>query len=531
MLLFQSSVSLCIPFIMPNVEEATQRTGSAVVYIRVSTDRQVQGASLETQERDCRLMCERNGWELLRLFREEGESAKTADRPQLQELLTFCRISKPRPDYVVVHHIDRWARNGQDHDMLRNYLLRLGVKLRSYSQRLGEDPYGQFYERIMSGQAELDNKLRGERSLAGMKTRLQGGRWPFKAPLGYINGRDSAGNKTLIPDPERAPFISQAFDLFATALHTREQVRTQMNALGLRSVNDKPLSPETFSRILRNPRYAGILSVSGWDIESQADYKPLVSVKVFHRVQEILNGRSISITARNRNNPDFPLRNFVRCGTCHKPLTASWSKGKMGVKYAYYRCQNRKCPSPVNVRRQDLEDAFIGFLRQQQPDAGYLSLFNRVVLDVWNAKQADSVALIHQFESQVNELKERKKKLMDAFVYRQAINREDYEQMRTPLAEELAVAELNLGRARLDEVEVEKVLDFAENLLLDTAGVWQSCSLEQKQRLQQVLFPQGVEFADGVYRTQETSFLFKGLPSGTPINEVFGSATGNRTRV
>ena len=513
---------------MSNVEPTNPRTGSAVIYIRVSTDRQVQGASLETQERDCRLMCERNGWEVIRLFREEGESAKTADRPQLQELLTYCRVSKPRPDYVVVHNIDRWARNGQDHDMMRAFLIKLGVKLRSYSQRLGETPYDQFYERIMSGQAQLDNQLRGERSLAGMKTRLQGGKWPFKAPLGYINGRDSAGNKTLLPDPDRAPFISQAFELFATALYTKEQVRAQMNALGLRSVNDKPLSPETFSRMLRNPRYAGILSVNGWEIESEADYKPLVSVEVFQRIQEILNGRRTSITARSRNNPDFPLRNFVRCGTCHKPLTASWSKGKMGVKYAYYRCQNRKCPAPVNVRRQDLEDAFIGFLRQQQPDAGYLQLFHKVVLDVWNAKQADSVALIHKFEKQVNEWKERKRKLIEAFVFRQAISREDYDQMRTPLVEDLAVAELNLGRARLDEVEVEKVLDFAENLLLNTAEAWQRCSLEQKQRLQQVLFPQGVEYADGLYRTQETSFLFKGLPSGTPINEVFGRTSHHR---
>src|ERR1035438_8814130 len=95
---------------MPNVEAVKQRTGSAVVYVRVSTDRQVHGASLETQERDCRLMCERNGWEVIRLFREEGESAKTADRPQLQELLTYCRVSKPRPDYVVVHNIERGVR-------------------------------------------------------------------------------------------------------------------------------------------------------------------------------------------------------------------------------------------------------------------------------------------------------------------------------------------------------------------------------------------------------------------------------------
>ena len=516
---------------MPNLESANQRTEYAVIYIRVSTDRQVEGASLETQERDCRLMCERNGWGVVRLFREEGESAKTADRPQLQELLTYCRVSKPRPDYVVVHHVDRWARNGQDHDMMRNFLIKLGVKLRSYSQRLGEDPYDQFYERIMSGQAELDNKLRGMRSLAGMKTRVQGGRWTFKAPLGYVNGVDAAGNKTLLPDPDRAHLASQAFELFATALYTKEQVRARVNALGLRSVNDKPLSAETFSRMLRNPRYAGILSVNGWEITAEGDYPPLVTVEVFRRVQEILTGRRVNITARSRNNPDFPLRNFVRCGRCQKPLTASWSKGKMGVKYAYYRCQNRKCESPANVRRQDMEDAFVDFLRQQQPDAGYLRLFHKVVLDVWNAKQADSVALIHKFENQVKELKERKRKLNEAFVFRQTITREDYDQMRTPLNEELAVAELNLGRARLDEVEVEKVVDFAENLLLNTPEAWQKCSLEQKQRLQQVLFPQGVEYAEGVYRTQEMSFLFKGLEGAQTTKDGFGSATGNRTRV
>jgi len=71
--------------------------------------------------------------------------------------------------------------------------------------------------------------------------------------------------------------------------------------------------------------------------------------------------------------------------------------------------------------------------------------------------------------------------------------------MRSPLNDEVATAELNLGQARVDEIEVVKVLDFAENLLLNTAGVWQVSSLAQKQRLQKVLFPMGIEFADGLY--------------------------------
>jgi hypothetical protein len=169
--------------------------------------------------------------------------------------------------------------------------------------------------------------------------------------------------------------------------------------------------------MLRNPRYAGILSVDRWEIESFGNYAPLVSPEVFQRIQDILSKRRVSITPRQRNNPDFPLRNFVQCGHCHKPLTASWSRGKMGMKYAYYRCQNRHCASPPNVRRADLEESFVEFLRQQQPNAEYLKLFHRVVLDVWNTKQADSIAMVRGLERQVNELKERKQKLRNAFVY------------------------------------------------------------------------------------------------------------------
>ena len=91
--------------------------------------------------------------------------------------------------------------------------------------------------------------------------------------------------------------------------------------------------------------------------------------------------------------------------------------------------------------------------------------------------------------------------------------------MRSALNEELAAVELRVGEARLDELEVDKVLEFAEGLLLNAAGVWERCSLDQKQRLQQVLFPKGVEYADGVYRTQETSFLFKSLAVDQAVKE------------
>src|SRR5215469_10538772 len=87
------------------------QTETAVVYVRVSTERQVGNASLETQEKVCREYCRKSGWEVLEVFREEGESAKTADRPELLAAMSFCRQRKPHPTYFVVHSVDRLARN------------------------------------------------------------------------------------------------------------------------------------------------------------------------------------------------------------------------------------------------------------------------------------------------------------------------------------------------------------------------------------------------------------------------------------
>ena len=65
----------------------------AVIYVRVSTKEQTENLSLPTQLRACEEYC-RQGYEVLERFHEEGESAKSTDRSQLQNLLTSCRLNK-----------------------------------------------------------------------------------------------------------------------------------------------------------------------------------------------------------------------------------------------------------------------------------------------------------------------------------------------------------------------------------------------------------------------------------------------------
>jgi len=75
----------------------------AVIYCRVSTKDQVQNLSLPTQRKACREYCERHGYTVAREFIEEGESAKTTARTQLQALLTYCRTNKGKVDVVVIY--------------------------------------------------------------------------------------------------------------------------------------------------------------------------------------------------------------------------------------------------------------------------------------------------------------------------------------------------------------------------------------------------------------------------------------------
>ncbi len=93
----------------------------AVIYCRVSTTEQAkEGNSLITQERACREYAERTGYTVTKVFVDSGESAKTADRPELKEMLSFCsKAAKNNISAVIVYKLDRLARNTNGHSHIR----------------------------------------------------------------------------------------------------------------------------------------------------------------------------------------------------------------------------------------------------------------------------------------------------------------------------------------------------------------------------------------------------------------------------
>src|SRR5215217_7891623 len=90
----------------------TSRTIRAAVYERVSSEEQVEGYSLDAQDRAGKHYCEAHCWEVAQIYRDEGRSARADDlakRPAFEQMLADAEDGLI--DVVVVHKLDRFARN------------------------------------------------------------------------------------------------------------------------------------------------------------------------------------------------------------------------------------------------------------------------------------------------------------------------------------------------------------------------------------------------------------------------------------
>ena len=115
--------------------------------------------------------------------------------------------------------------------------------------------------------------------------------------------------------------------------------------------------------------------------DEQGDFEPLISEGLFTRVQARLSGKRTTEVHRRLDDPDFPLRRFVRCESCNTPLTGSSPRGRR-KNYSSYSC--RKGCQGISVRKEALEGQFVRLLESLQPKPEYLNLFKAVVLDRWN---------------------------------------------------------------------------------------------------------------------------------------------------
>ena len=195
---------------------------------------------------------------------------------------------------------------------------------------------------------------------------------------------------------------------------SKQEVIARATEAGLRSRKGLKLSPQSFGQMMRNPIYVGKVESPDYDVSAKGNFEPLVDEATFYRAQAVLDGRIVVAGPRQRNHPDFPLRGFVRCEACGRPLTGSWSKGRNGH-YAYYHCQ-KPCRS-VNVSKATLEGAFVDELALLQPTPGYMRLVKDRIFYVWEQRRGEAKDRTAEQDRRVKAIQQKLDRLDEAFLY------------------------------------------------------------------------------------------------------------------
>ena len=327
----------------------------AVKYGRVSSkEQEKEGFSIPAQ------------WKLLdRYARSEGlrvvrdfvdiETAKKPGRPGFEEMVKFLKRSAVR--VLLVEKTDRLYRNLKDYVTMDD--LNIEIHFVKESVVLSKDSRSS--EKFMHGikvlmaKNYIDNL--SEETKKGMLEKAEQSIYPSFAPLGYRNVMGPNGKRIVETDPDVAPIIKQIFQWYTTGNYSISEVTQRAEAAGLVSRGSKKsISKSNIHSLLRKRFYTGSFDWNGKTYKGS--HEPLISIELFDRVQEILDGRYM--TKQKVSRHEFAFSGLVSCGHCGCALVAERKKGK----YVYYHCTGNKgkCIEPY-AREEVLEKCFADLLK------------------------------------------------------------------------------------------------------------------------------------------------------------------------
>ena len=463
----------------------------AVAYLRVSSTSQIDGYSLDAQERLFMESCRNHGWESVRVYREEGRSAHSDSvnkRPEMRQLLRDA--VRGDFDLVVVHTLDRWARNVEVLIRTIKQLKEQGVQLQSITESLDDsNPQGRLLLQVLGSFAEFSSDMLAEHVKKGLKERAIQGKRVGGIPFGYHScWTKEHGEKKLICDPEHpggihlvmkeAQAIREIFRRYAAGNVSCGELASWLNGLGFRTRNTKKLPDDRgvlsqaarlftahgVADLLKNRFFAGLVSYKAEYFQGQHD--ALVSQEVFDMAQDALrknNGRSSTISSRPTRQ--YLLKGIIRCAHCMMPMWAqTYTSG-----HGYYR-EHR------NSRSHGPCPAVSGSIPCDVADQQVSKLVTAIEL---GPRWMEEVMAIVAVKDQVEDVQQQRKLVIEK-LHRLAQTYVDGHYPEDQYRQGKRRLELELESLVVPEVSAA---EEAGRLLSDLPALWQEANLEERREL------------------------------------------------
>ncbi len=496
----------------------------AVAYIRVSDPSQVEGHSLNAQERLFSELCKARDWLPMRVYREEGRSARyeaIRKRPVFKQLLEDA--AKGQFDVVVVHTLDRWARN------LKVMLESLGilgqhnVGLVSITENIDySTPHGKLATQMIGGMAEFFSDMLAVHVKKGIDERALQGKHLGAIPFGYEScWVESKGERALLCKREHpggvhvhskeGPVVAELFQRYATGTATLAALATWLNEQGFRTRNRHKLQdgegnlkaePRLFTTasvrgILHNPFFTG--RVRHRDQLLPGLHESIVAEELFQSVQAILKRNSgRSETLQSRPAREYLLKGLIRCAYCMMPMWAqTYKNGRR-----YYRehfasrgggnCVNRSGSIPCAI-----------------PDDQMGRIMSAIVLpDAWMDRLLAKIQLADEatrVEQERKKIEQRLKRLGQIYLD-DLMEYDEYRRQKRQLEE------------RLSEMVIPgfDAAEQAGKLLESLPKLWEKAELSERRRILMTML-------DAVYvecKEERRIVAIKPKPAFRPLFEI-----------
>ena len=171
-----------------------------VIYLRVSSVKQVEEINLESQEARCREYAKQHGLHVLRVFTDAGNTGRNVNPKAFKELLANCRKHREELSACICYDVSRWARDVAGWATTVHTLEELGIQFHSVLERIDSSASGKFMGNIHAAQSQHFIDLLSEKMQSVIRSRVERGLFPWKASLGFINlvkGRDATGHDPM----------------------------------------------------------------------------------------------------------------------------------------------------------------------------------------------------------------------------------------------------------------------------------------------------------------------------------------------
>ena len=468
-------------------------TMKAALYIRVSTEDQVrEGYSLEVQREYLESFASREGYEVYNVYCDEGISAYSTRRPELQKLLSDAK--EKRFEVVLVYKIDRFSRNLKDLLTLVDELSDAGVGFKSATEPFDTtNSAGKLMFQQLGSFAEFERNRIAERVFPGMVKGVQSGNWQGAryAPYGYTYNK---ADKMLYVVETEANVVKLIYTMYLAGKSIRGII-TYLNNKGYRKRSGAEFNTKFVGDILKNRIYIGELvwnkkrydttqktkkhyryvkNDSSEVVVGKGRHEPIIDGEDFEQVQAILEKRKEKSTERRKNH-QYMFGGLLTCEKCNRRYTGYWCvyNHRTKAKKRWYKCSGpvafgTRCTNK-SLREEDIVPEVTKILyvianNKRFRESRWISL---------TSKKSDNFAVFAESdkkdaEKRLKKNQQKQSKLTDAYldaILGEDVYREKMECLREEedaLKKGIAGKELRAMVKERTEGYVERVKEFLE---------------------------------------------------------------------